>query len=286
MEQFEYNDEVKEKSVFLLHLDTARIILISAIVIGVITASFLFGMNYVDKKGNKNDLSMMDNSFGMSMNDSNKIQDNKKIPDSLDISNNNNDDVKKPGNENLLKDTDNKLTDNSPTKKSSKNNLDILKDDSLNKDLLSKEKIREVIPRDSNGKSKNRYARHNLKKKTKYSKRNKRRDRIKKRRRYKKRKNSQVVEVSYKTRRYNKTRLPRHYYAIQIASYDKRYKARKEMRRLKRMSFKSFVDRKVVHGKRYYRVRIGPLSSKRRALKLMADVQNIKKYENSYMIRK
>ncbi|MGL4369294.1 MAG: hypothetical protein ACRCUT_06440, partial [Spirochaetota bacterium] len=48
MEQFEnqqpHNANVKEKSVYLLHLDGARILILSAITIGLLTVAFLIGM--------------------------------------------------------------------------------------------------------------------------------------------------------------------------------------------------------------------------------------------------
>jgi hypothetical protein len=48
MEQFDIpHQRIKEKSVYLLHLDAARIILISSAIIGIIIVSFLLGMNFV-----------------------------------------------------------------------------------------------------------------------------------------------------------------------------------------------------------------------------------------------
>ena len=48
MDQFNIpHQKVKEKSVYMLHLDAARIILISAAVIGIIIVSFLLGMNFI-----------------------------------------------------------------------------------------------------------------------------------------------------------------------------------------------------------------------------------------------
>ena len=47
MEQFEQqpkNANVKEKSMYLLHLDGARILILSAITIGLLTVAFLVGM--------------------------------------------------------------------------------------------------------------------------------------------------------------------------------------------------------------------------------------------------
>ena len=48
MEQFNIpHQKIREKSVYLVHLDAPRIAVISAAVIGIIIASFLLGMNFV-----------------------------------------------------------------------------------------------------------------------------------------------------------------------------------------------------------------------------------------------
>ena len=48
MEQFDIpHQRIKEKSVYLLHLDAARIILISSAIIGIIIVSFLLGMRFI-----------------------------------------------------------------------------------------------------------------------------------------------------------------------------------------------------------------------------------------------
>ena len=75
-------------------------------------------------------------------------------------------------------------------------------------------------------------------------------------------------------------------YSIQVASYDKRSKAKKEMRALKSMRYDAYVDKSKVNGRNYYRVRIGPISSKREAVGVLNDIQDNERYEDSYLIRR
>ena len=48
--------KVKEKSMYMLQLDTPRVLILSAIVIGIITVSFLIGMNYTGKSAKEGDV--------------------------------------------------------------------------------------------------------------------------------------------------------------------------------------------------------------------------------------
>ena len=62
MEQFDQqqkNPNVKEKSMYLLHLDGARILILSAITIGLLTVAFLVGMK-ITGESNKDTLSSQD----------------------------------------------------------------------------------------------------------------------------------------------------------------------------------------------------------------------------------
>jgi len=99
-----------------------------------------------------------------------------------------------------------------------------------------------------------------------------------------KRGKSKVVAVSIDKAEEGKTRHPGNY-AIQVGSFDKKAKAQSEVRALKDLNYDAYLDESLVKGKQYFRVRIGPIASKKKALDLLKDVQDNEKYQESYMVR-
>ena len=74
-------------------------------------------------------------------------------------------------------------------------------------------------------------------------------------------------------------------FIIQVASFDNRKKAQDETDSLKKLSYDAYIDRASVNGKDYYRVRIGPIISQKKASSVLNAVQNEDRYRASYMIK-
>ena len=75
------------------------------------------------------------------------------------------------------------------------------------------------------------------------------------------------------------------HYAVQVASYDKHSTAMNEIDRLKKEKYSAYISNTMVGSTRFYRVRIGPVSSKKNALSLLKEVNKDSRYKDSYMIK-
>lgn len=73
-------------------------------------------------------------------------------------------------------------------------------------------------------------------------------------------------------------------YSVQIASFDSRDKAMVEVSRLQRLSYQPYIDRADVKGKTYFRVKVGPLVSKSAAIETMNELQATEKYKDSFIV--
>ena len=62
-------------------------------------------------------------------------------------------------------------------------------------------------------------------------------------------------------------------YVLQVASFDKLDVAKKEVSTLKSMKYDAFMDKTSVKGKTFFRVRIGPVAMKDKALQMMNELQ-------------
>jgi len=98
-------------------------------------------------------------------------------------------------------------------------------------------------------------------------------------------KKKKVVEVSSTHKKPVHKAIPSGQYVIQVASFDTSSKASSEVGRLKRLRFDAFIDRAKVSGKTYYRVRIGPIPSKTRAISMLNNIQDMERYRTSYMVQ-
>jgi len=272
MENFEGAPrKVKEKNVFLLHLDTPRIIILSSAVIGVITVAFLLGMNFMTKKKvsdngftKSNAIFNENKTFSLNKGSSTLTEDDKKTQKDDKISIEKDDITTK---DSITGSIDNKKNDKMIT---TKDDVDDLNNDNINTIYEGKKKRSQNI-------SKKKRSVASLKKR---STRKKKTRRITKKRKYRKKR---IVEVSYSSK---KLRPKRYGYSIQVASYDNKRTANRELRRLKRKSFDAYIYSTRVDGKRFYRVRIGPLTSKSRALTLLRKVQRNSRYKASYMVKR
>jgi len=136
-------------------------------------------------------------------------------------------------------------------------------------DVLTNDNINEVIPP-------LKVVKEEAPKKNKRIKESRKKNRI-----YKKKK-EKIVEVSTKNTNKRKSSL---HYSIQIASYNNKSVARSEVRSLKNLRYDAYIDKTSINGRRYYRVKVGPVFSKRSAINLLNNIQDINRYEDSYLVK-
>ncbi len=250
------NDQqnMKEKNMYLLHLDGARILILSAILIGIIAITFLIGVNFTEKKESKEDLftAKSENIF-----DKKNSNDKKSIDELFKNS------EAEQGEKNLA------LNEKNPDLKN-----EMIKTDSIKKDPIMTEDVKEIIPANKP------IAKKNIVKSSNSSKK-----RIAKR----KKNNNKIKPVSASIPGRKKTirvenNISKKGYSIQVAAYDRKFKAIKEKNILKASNYESYTDKASVKGRNYFRVLIGPLASKRKALNLLKKIQGNPRYEESYVI--
>jgi cell division septation protein DedD len=259
--------EVKEKSFYVLNLDTPRIIILASVVIGIIAAAFLFGMSFM-----KNDSSHSGElaAGNMQFNDTvGRDLLNREIPplpdyipsDTVLAENNLTGDIRQdvllPGGTETVK-------------------TDVKKE---GEDVLKNENIREIIPAVNKKKtpSKNeRTASAKQKKKSapekiaaNSSKKNVSRGK------------SRIYEVS----KDDEFKKGDDSYSVQVASYDTLRKAENEKNSLRSQNYDAYIDRANVNGRNYFRVRIGPVASKRKAGELLDEITSDSRYNDSYIVR-
>jgi len=148
-----------------------------------------------------------------------------------------------------------------------------------NEDVLQNENIKEIIPPVKEKKKadkKTKVAAKEVK-----SKKTESRTAVNDRKQKEPRSKSRMYEVSADTD------LSGSYdsYAVQVASYDMLSKAEKERSYLKSRSYDAYIDRANVNGRNYFRVRIGPVGSKKKACALLDEIQSDPRYSGSYMVK-
>jgi cell division septation protein DedD len=270
MEHFENNPRnVKEKSVYLLHLDTPRIIILASVIIGLILLSFLVGMNFV--KGDRGDIVAGNDLLFNSGNSS--LPGDKKIPALPDS-----------GNGSLL--PDEKIVNTEVLDEKNRVKDEVQKEDEASQDILTSDNIKDILPPAGESKKDDKAIKTVQKKKkakSKVARSSKKSVKSRKNaRRKKSRKKSRVIEVSD---RYRSSSPKTAHYSIQVASFDTKRKADREARRLRKMNYDASVKGSRVKGKKYYRVKIGPVFNKKKAIKLLNNVQGNYRYRNSYMVK-
>ena len=221
-----------EKSVYMLQLDVPRILILSSVVIGLIVISLLIGMK-INKKGiDNNELfshggSTLDSFFNDDkINDSMKNEPDISLLDNGSTLNSFNDDHYKSSlssiKDDLLKNNEKKAYNSSITENFGKN--------SETTDILTHENIDTIIT-PSKKITKRSQAKPAQKTKVKKSAK-KRTKKIK----------QKTVEVASKKKKqvsseseFAAPKTKKGYYAIQVASFDKRYKAVSEVNNLKKI---------------------------------------------------
>jgi cell division septation protein DedD len=263
MEQFNHQDNgpVKEKSVYLLHLDGPRILILSALIIGLITIAVLVGMKITD--GNKSDEILAQNDA--LVDSSNALPG---APDAVDP-------LKEPIPD-LQPSQNPAVPSTSPDQSVAQNTVvpvpSLNDSKKVESDILTGDTVHSVVPPSSTG---NKHS----KKKIVSSKRKSKSHISRKRNR------DEVVEVSSDTRTKSDSHAVIHGFVLQIASYDRSDSAKNEVRKLKEMDYDAYYDKTQVKGKDFFRVRIGPIASKDKALQMLDEIQENPRYEESFMTK-
>jgi len=277
MENFDPKpNAVKEKNLYIVHLDTPRIIILSSVVIGIIAAAFLFGMSFMkdDKPGSK-ELTVS----GMNFND-NKTADllGTDIPP-----------IPAEGVEEGSADNKTAAVDENKDKTPVKEDNKLPQGNELatgKADVLTNDNIKEIIPpageKSKSPKKSEKIAKHEKKNEQNDVKKVALKDRKKNE---DKRDSSGSKSKIYEVSRDVNEKKSYDSYAVQVASYDTLSKAEQEKSRLKSRRFDAYIDKSSVNGKNYFRVRIGPVSSSKKAYDLLTDVQSDSRYASSYMVR-
>ena len=269
MENFDHQQQgnMREKQFYLLHLDTPRIIIVSSVIIGLIVISFLMGMNFIGDDSSSQQIAAT-KTFGTERS-VNLLDESIPSPPHENLDKNPFEDKILPGDEKdsiVLKDK--KKEEKAGEKTAS---ADVLSSEEINEIIPPLPEEKKIVKKKKVVKRKNKSSRVVAKKKS--SKR-----RVAK----KKKRSGRVIEVSDNTFRRTKSRSG---YAVQVCSFDTKNKAKREAGRLRKMNYDTYIENSRVGGKRYYRVRIGPVSSKKKAVRLLNDIQGIDRYRASYMIK-
>lgn len=272
---------VKEKNLYILHLDTPRIIIIGSVIIGIITAAFLFGMSFMkDSKSGSKDFAVS----GMNFHDE-KTADILKSeipPVPSEGADEGNIDDKISGGE---EPKDQLAAKETPGKSEMASVKDAVKHEKG--DILTNENIREIIPPVEKHKAASGTG--------KIAKTEKKADRKKESHKAvaaKDRKDSNEKHETqagkskiYEVSRDVNEKKSYNSFAVQVASYDTMSRAEQEKNLLKSKRYDAYIDKSMVNGKNYFRVRIGPVASSKKAYELLTEIQKDSRYAASYMVR-
>ncbi|MCU0845473.1 MAG: SPOR domain-containing protein [Spirochaetes bacterium] len=263
MEHFEefHQKGVKEKNMYTVNLDTPRIIIVASVAIGVIIISFLLGMNlYKSHEKPPDALAQRDSLLDLP---TDSISAGKIPPADEGIMN-------------AQSEIDRLLTpgtgDRNKTPAVKGNEFATMDKNSPSHDMLTSETIKEIIPPAPDPKD-HVVPVENIKPAKKQA--------VKK---GDKPRRQKTVEVVSDTKKASGHAL-RGEYSVQVAAFDKKSKATSEIESLKKMNYDAFIDRTQVNGKSYFRVRIGPIATKSRALDILNEIQEDSRYAESYMVR-
>lgn len=273
MENFDPRpQEVKEKSFYTLNLDTPRIIILTSVIIGIIAAAFLFGMSFMkgDKSQSK-EMTVSDMEFDESRGSDMLNKDIPPLPGDLSA-----DPSLADKGTSDLPGTDTNATAGTGQGR----NADIASAQKQDKeDVLRNENIKEIIPPAEDKKSADKKTKTASKTvKDKSGDKKVASDTRKKQETHGK---SRIYEVS----KDEESRKSYDSYSVQVASYDTLSKAEKERSYLKSKSYDAYIDRATVNGRSYFRVRIGPVASKKKAAELLDEIQSESRYSGSYMVK-
>ena len=282
MENFDPRpNAVKEKNLYIVHLDTPRIIILSSVIIGIITAAFLLGMTFM-----KDDKPASRNLAGSSMNfDENRAADilRSDIPP-MPVDR---DEYNPIGDRTLSADESRGNVsavneENKALPGTTVSDRDEIKHDKG--DILANANIKEIIPpavgKDKSVKQDKKIATHTADNKKVAVKDNKKdhtkRDNINEK--------GKVYGVSRNVETKKETKKNTGSYSVQVASYDNISNAENERAALKSKKYDAYIDKGLVNGKNYFRLRVGPVSSSKEAYSLLSELQSDSRYSESFVV--
>ena len=272
MEHFDEKQGIREKSLYTFHLDTPRVVIAVSVFLGVVALTFLLGMTFT--KGNKvnaekltasdlltsggHDLNRPDQGFQDQNNPAEAAQPNTQAPSQAKL---------QPDTGNALLSSNKPTNDNdflSPFVNEAEPTVDgtSINDSPKNEKIAEKKKEKEV-------KKKNKTA---MKESIISDNSSVKKNTVKKK--------SSVIPAVNESK--NSTKGS---FAVQVASYDKRSKAANEIENLKKLNYNAYMNDILVDGKQFFRVRIGPLSSKEKAAAILDEVQDNNRYASSYIVK-
>jgi cell division septation protein DedD len=278
MNEFPLNNDNKarkEKSMYILNLDTPRIIIITSVFIGLIVLAVLAGMN-INKDGSReNGISANDTALLDSLSGDNETKplpggniDETPLDEGIVLKEVENGKPAPDGFKNQVTDLAKNKVINDPSfdkpgTADAKN--------SASSDILTHENIESIIPpvKEAAKVKPKKVAVKSSKKPLKKEAK----------------KQEKVVEVSSADRNLKAADNGRERYSIQVASFDKKPKAQTEVSRLEKLRYNAYIADGKVDGKNFFRVRIGPIYSQEKASELLNDIQSDESYEESYMIK-
>ena len=267
MENFDPRpNAVKEKNLYIVHLDTPRIIILSSVVIGIITAAFLLGMTFM--KDDKQDTRKFANS-SMNFDESRAADILKSDIPPMSMGDDYN------SNEDRMVSADENKTLYGETVASGR---DEIKHDKT--DILTSANIKEIIPPASEKTTPVKQEKKvvntadNNKKVAAAPKDNKN--------------NAKQGNVNDKSNvhgvSHNVDGKKQGTFAIQVASYGNISRAEQERSVLKSKNYDAYIDKGLVNGKDYFRLRVGPVSSSKEAYSLLSELQSDSRYSESYIV--
>ncbi|MCL2154437.1 MAG: SPOR domain-containing protein [Leptospirales bacterium] len=276
---------VKEKNLYVVHLDTPRIIILSSVIIGIITAAFLLGMTFM--KDDKHDPINLANS---SMNfDENRAADilRTDIPP-MPIEGEDYSSI-----EDRIASTDENKS-NAAVNSGNSGNIEENKTSNVNTavsggdevkhdkgDILTNANIKEIIPpaseKDKPVKQEKKIAKNTGNDNKKVAAKDNKKD------------NTKLNNVNEKGKVYGVSRnvdvkKNQGIFSVQVASYDNISRAEHERSVLKSKRFDAYIDKGLVNGKNFFRLRVGPVSSSKEAYSLLNELQSDSRYSESYIV--
>lgn len=285
MENFDARNQnrVREKSVYLLHLDTPRIIILSCVIIGVLVVAFLVGMNINSGQSpSQNMISQKDMLFNPPPADlAIPGQEETPVmpqPGDSDPAPSQMAETSPQGAQGTQETVVPGAAQSAQTAQStvnSRNTAPAVSGSAEPRDVLTRDNIREIIPPASTVKKD---------KTTRIAKRQTHERKARAEKKTRRSRSRETVEVSSDARESRASRV-RDGFSIQVGSFDSRAKAQKAVDDLKTRRFDSFIERTTVDGQQYYRVKVGPLSSQQRASRMLSDIQEMRQYQSSYIVR-
>ena len=269
MEHFDEKQGIKEKSLYTFHLDTPRVVIAVSVLLGVIALTFLLGMTFTKA----------DKVSPESLTASDLLASGRPVDQGLQVQSEPVEAVLPNGQLPQVQSQPDAgaalLASNRPV-----NDNDLFQPSINNNDSgLDRVFISDSPKREKNNAEKKKEAKKETKKNTKTTvkesapdTRNTKKETVKKK--------SSVIPVVNESKN-----PPKGSFAVQVASYDKRSKAANEIESLKKLNYSAYMNDTVVDGKQFFRVRIGPLSSKEKASAILDEIQDNDRYVSSYIVK-